>query len=66
MKSIAVIITAVFATVMFGSTAFSQIDDVPGWQEARWGMSESELLEVFKGRITKLPKQEASRQRSRW
>lgn len=33
--------------------------DVPGWQEARWGMTEAELLDTFKSRISKLPEREA-------
>lgn len=30
--------------------------DVNGWQEARWGMTETELVDAFKSRVTKLDK----------
>jgi hypothetical protein len=32
--------------------------DVPGWQEARWGMTEKDLLEAFKTSIKKFDKRE--------
>jgi hypothetical protein len=40
------------------SDCFPQRRDVPGWQDARWGMSEAELLGVFNSRLKKLPKRE--------
>ncbi|MBV9925778.1 MAG: hypothetical protein JOZ96_12230 [Acidobacteria bacterium] len=32
-----------------------QQKDVVGWEGARWGMSEAELLKAFNGRLRKLP-----------
>ena len=37
-------------------SGYSQEKDVPGWQEARWGMTEQQLLTAFKTDIKKLPK----------
>ena len=34
----------------------AQTTDVLGWQEAKWNMSEQELLDTFKPKITKLDK----------
>ena len=56
-------IIKVFLTVgllfVFCSDCFPQRRDVPGWQDARWGMSEAELLRVFNSRLKKLPEREA-------
>lgn len=34
----------------------AQSEDVPGWQDARWGMKETELVERFGAQLTKLAK----------
>jgi hypothetical protein len=37
---------------------FSQQKDVLGWREARWGMTEEEILKAFKGEVKVLNKKE--------
>lgn len=44
--------------ILFVLPCYSQKRDLLGWQEARWGMSEKELLEIFKSELKKLPKRE--------
>lgn len=51
--------TIVLVVLMFCVvSSYSQTEDVLGWQDARWGMSEDELLAKFKSQVTKLPKKE--------
>lgn len=35
---------------------FGQQKDVQGWREAKWGMTENEILEAFKGEAVRLDK----------
>ena len=52
-------ITKVFLTIgllfISGSDGFARQKDVLGWEGARWGMSEAELLKAFNSRLKKLP-----------
>ena len=53
-------VTKVFLTVslllILASDCFPQRRDVLGWDGARWGMSEAELLKAFNSRLKKLPR----------
>ena len=46
-----------FVVILLFDHALAQPKDVLGWREARWGMTEEQLLETFKGEIRRLPKQ---------
>jgi len=35
---------------------FGQLKDVQGWREAKWGMTEDEILKAFKGEAVRLDK----------
>lgn len=60
MKQLFVFFTFLALVALGLSTVRAQKpDDVPGWQEARWGMTEPELVEAFKSRVTKLPERQA-------
>lgn len=41
--------------VLLAITSYSQPKDLPGWHEARWGMSEREIVSAFGSRVTRLP-----------
>lgn len=47
-----------FLLLIFVIPCYSQKDDVLGWQDAYWGMSEKDLQDTFKSRLKKLPKRE--------
>jgi len=58
MKTIMKISICILTLLLFVLSGYSQkIDDVPGWQEARWGMTEEELKSTFKD-LRKLDKRE--------
>jgi hypothetical protein len=43
---------------MLGASCYAQSKDVLGWQDARWGMSEQDIVRVFSPKLKKLPKKE--------
>lgn len=43
---------------VFVLAAEAQTNDVPGWQDARWGMNEAEIVGKFGEQLTKLPQSE--------
>jgi hypothetical protein len=47
-----------FVLLLFVLPCYSQKEDILGWQDARWGMTEKQLQETFKSELTKLPKRE--------
>lgn len=49
-----------FFVIIVPTLAHSQIKDVEGWDKARWGMTEDQILQTFKGRLNKLPKTKKS------
>lgn len=58
MKNISKVFLTVGLLFVLCSDCFPQQRDVPGWEGARWGMSEAELLRAFHSRLKKLPKRE--------
>jgi hypothetical protein len=48
----------VFIVVCGVSFGQVQVKDVPGWNAARWGMTEEEILAAFKGEAVRLAKPE--------
>ena len=44
--------------ILLGPPCYSQQKDVSGWEEARWGMSNEDLVTAFDERLKKLPKRE--------
>lgn len=55
MKSVIKTALTIGLILTLGADCYSQQRDVPGWESARWGMSEAELLKVFHSRLKKLP-----------
>jgi hypothetical protein len=49
------IATLLVGTISLPRLGLAQIQDVDGWDRARWGMSEDELIKAFEGQIVKLP-----------
>lgn len=45
----------VLAMVCLSQLAFGQSKDVYGWNKARWGMTDSQVLKVLEGKATRLP-----------
>jgi hypothetical protein len=56
MRNFAKIFLAVGLLLILGSACLAQRRDVLGWEGARWGMSEADLLRAFNSRLKKLPK----------
>src|SRR2546421_12952226 len=58
MKHIARIFS-LFGLLLTLSVSFhAQQKDTLGWQDARWGMSETDIVRVFDSKLKKLPKRE--------
>lgn len=55
LRTVSLLNLIIFA-LLLASPIRAQVTDVSGWQEARWNMSEAEILEAFKTRLTKLEK----------
>jgi hypothetical protein len=55
MRNIAKVFLALGLLFILGSDCVAQRRDVLGWEGARWGMSEAELLNAFNSRLKKLP-----------
>jgi hypothetical protein len=53
MKKVILIILVVICTSNY---SFGQTKDVEGWNKARWGMTENEVLKVFEGKATAIEK----------
>ena len=53
------IIAALPLIVLVSGSLCARPKDVAGWQRARWGMSESALLNVFGSKLKKLPERQA-------
>lgn len=58
MKKIAVFLSLVGLVLALSVSCYSQAQDVLGWQDARWGMSEKDIIRVFGSRLQKLSKRE--------
>ncbi|MHB8158204.1 MAG: hypothetical protein ACYDEQ_12545 [Desulfocucumaceae bacterium] len=58
MKKIIKIFVPVIFFCLLSYTVSAQNQDITGWQEARWGMSETEIIKIFGSSLTKLNKQE--------
>ena len=55
MKQINCLIQLVFIFLaLFTINLFAQLQDVEGWSNAKWGMTEDDLLKAFEGQIIKL------------
>lgn len=53
------IIILIFESIIWGnSKLFGQPKDVEGWSKAQWGMTEEQILEIFKGEVVRLDKVE--------
>jgi hypothetical protein len=50
--SLAAAIVVILAVIV--PSVLAQTNDVMGWQNARWGMSDREIAETFKGRTKKI------------
>lgn len=46
---------AVAALAVLGLAGSVQAEDVPGWRETRWGMTEDEVLAAMKGEANRVP-----------
>jgi hypothetical protein len=57
-KGAAITVTLLGLLLAFSPPCYSQLKDVSGWQSAKWGMSNEELVTVFGVRLKKLPKSE--------
>ncbi|HZS07102.1 MAG TPA: hypothetical protein VFD58_19860 [Blastocatellia bacterium] len=58
MKKTAGISSLLALLLILGAAGHSRQNDIPGWQDARWGMSEDDLVKVSGPRLRKLPKKE--------
>jgi hypothetical protein len=47
--------------LVLGGTGNSQPKDVAGWQDARWGMSDNDIVRTFGSKLKKLPKKQVFR-----
>jgi hypothetical protein len=54
MKKLLFVCFIFIVLVTFRSNSIAQPKDVEGWRDARWGMTENQILEKFKGEAVKL------------
>ena len=55
------ITTFLIGIISLPRLALARLQDVDGWDKARWGMAEDELIKAFEGQIAKLPETSTSR-----
>ncbi len=51
-----IIVCFLFFGLICALPTFGQLKDVQGWREAKWGMTEDEILKAFKGEAVHLDK----------
>jgi hypothetical protein len=59
MKKTGRILILFWLWLALSAPCYSQPKDVLGWQDARWGMSEKDIVRVFGSKLRKLPKRKA-------
>ena len=58
MKRLAKILFILTLLLFVSASCYARPKDIVGWQGARWGMSENDILRTFGSQLTKLPKRE--------
>lgn len=56
MKTKGIAILILITSIFIAGNVLGQIKDVEGWRQARWGMTETQILEAFKGEAIRLDK----------
>src|SRR5437879_721139 len=58
MKHFAKVVFLVALLIQLSAPCYSRPKDILGWQGARWGRLERDILRTYASRLTKLPKRE--------
>jgi len=56
MQKVKKVLLIILVVICASNYSFGQPKDVEGWNKARWGMTENEVLKVFEGKATAIEK----------